>query len=182
MRVIKYFVIAILVLLATIFIWVFVQTKISPNKIPSIFGYKPFIVLSGSMESELYKGDLAIVKNVDSKSLKENDIIAFRDDENHVVTHRIIDIVDDGFITKGDNNNNKDSGTVSKEKIEGLYVYKINGLGNVLLVMQKPLTLGIILLIIIVGGVLWILLDNNKLSVSERKELERLRKEKQDKN
>ncbi len=42
--------------------------------------------------------------------------------------------------------------------------------------------LGIILLIIIVGGVLWILLDNNKLSVSERKELERLRNEKQHKN
>ena len=42
--------------------------------------------------------------------------------------------------------------------------------------------LGIILLIIIVGGVLWILLDNNKLSASERKELERLRNEKQHKN
>lgn len=183
LKIIKYVILTILVFLAGLFISVFIQTKINPNKIPSMFGYKPFIVLSGSMETEIYKGDLAIVKKINPDELKENDIIAFRDDDNYVVTHRIVEIVTTNgkkeFVTKGDNNNIEDDGTVSLDKVEGKYINKISGFGNVLLVMQKPLTLVIILVIIIVAGILWIVLDNNKLSIDERKELEQLRKEKQ---
>ena len=86
-----------------------IQAKSNPNDVPSLFGYKPFIVLSGSMETEIYVGDLVIVKEVDSSTLKENDIIAFRDSENLVTTHRIVNVInsDKGlcFETKGDNNN-----------------------------------------------------------------------------
>ena len=141
------------------------------------------------METELYKGDLAIVKNVDVETLNKNDIVAFREareDGYYVVTHRIVDIIEkDGkkeFITKGDNNNSQDAGTVSLDRIEGLYVYKIDGFGNVLLVMQKPLTLFITLLIIALLGILWIMKDKNKLSKDEKAELELLRKEKQQAN
>ena len=130
------------------------------------------------METELYRGDLAIVKEVDVNSLKENDIIAFKDKDNYVVTHRIVKIEKDKFITKGDNNNKEDSDPVSKSKIEGLCVYKISGLGSVLLVLQKPITLVIIIGIIIMVGIVWITFDSNKLSIEERKELEQLRKEK----
>ena len=182
LKIVKCFIIAVLIILAAIFMWVFIQTKVNPNKIPSIFGYKPFIVLSGSMESQLYRGDLAIVKNVDVNTLKENDIVAFRDHDNYVVTHRIIGVVNGEFVTKGDNNASADSDTVNKNDIEGLYVYKISGLGNILLVMQKPLTLGIILAIIVVGGIFWFVLDNNKLTLDERKELEELRKEREKNN
>lgn len=182
-KILKYILISILVFLAIICISVFIQTKVNPNKIPSIFGYKPFIVLSGSMETELYKGDLAIVRKVDVNTLKENDIIAFRDDDEHVVTHRIVSIIssedDIEFITKGDNNNSNDQGTVKLDDVEGKYIRKVKGLGNVLLVLQKPLTLCIILGITVVFGVFWIVIGNNKLSNDERKELEQLRKEKQ---
>ena len=181
LKTLKYIILAVLIFLAVIFTSVFIQTKVNPDKIPSIFGYKPFIVLSGSMETEIFKGDLAIVKNVDPNTLKENDIIAFRDEDKYVVTHRIVDVTlkngKTSFITKGDNNSSNDSGTVSLEKVEGKYVSKISGLGNVLLVLQKPVTLIVILVIIIIIGVLWIMADNGKLSDEERKELERLRKE-----
>ena len=185
-KVFKYILLCVLVFLASICISVFIQTKVNPDKIPSIFGYKPFIVLSGSMESELYKGDLAIVKKVDVNTLKENDVIAFRDEKNHVVTHRIVNVIDNNgkteFITKGDNNNTNDLGTVKLDDIEGKYSFKISKLGNVLLTLQKPLTLCILLVIILIAGVLWIGLGNNKLSSDERKELEQLRREKQNKN
>ena len=46
-----------------------------PDEIPSFFGWKPFIVLSGSMESEIYAGDLAVVK--ESDSVKQGDIITY---------------------------------------------------------------------------------------------------------
>lgn len=183
--VIKYILLVFLVSLSLLFISVFIQIKVSPNKIPSIFGYKPFIVLSGSMETELYKGDLAIVKTVDKNTLIKQDTIALRDNKNYVVTHRIVDIIQKKgkkeFITKGDNNNGNDSGTVSLDNIEGKYIFKISGLGNVLLELKKPLTLFVILGIIAVFGIIWIILGNNRLSSSERKELESLRKEKQQK-
>ena len=182
LMVLKYILLGILAFLAIICISVFIQTKINSDKIPSIFGYKPFIVLSGSMETELYKGDLAIIKKVDVNTLKENDIIAFREDKNYVVTHRIVNVIDNNgkteFITKGDNNNTNDEGSVKLDYIEGKYVSKIKGLGNVLLVLQKPVTLFIVLAIIIIFGFLWIAIDNNKLSKDEREELEQLRKEK----
>ena len=183
MKALKYFFLAILVFLVLVFLSVFIQTKVNPNKIPSVFGYKPFIVLSGSMETELHKGDLAIVKKVDTDTLKVNDIIAFRDENKRVVTHRIVSIIDNNsnkeFITKGDNNNTNDTGSVSMKSIEGKYVHKIKGLGSVLLFIKKPTTLIITLLFIIVVGTLWILIGNNKLTNEERKELEQLRKEKE---
>jgi len=186
LKIIKYILLSILIFLATICVSVFIQTKINPNEIPSIFGYKPFIVLSGSMENELYKGDLAIIKKVNVNTLKKNDIIAFRENDKYVVTHRIVDIVDNNgiteFITKGDNNNSNDEGTVKLDNIEGKYVSKVKGFGNVLLVLQKPITLCVILVIIVLLGLLWISLGNNKLSNDERKELEQLRKEKQQDN
>ena len=180
-KTLKYLGYILLILLVMIFIWIFIQTKIKPNEIPSIFGYKPFIVLSGSMETEIYKGDLVIVKDIDASKLKKNDIIAFSDEDNYVVTHRIVNIVkkENGkleFITKGDNNNEEDSGTVKFEDVEGIYVKKISGFGNVILIMQKPITLGIILAFIILIGALWITSGNNKLSKEEKIELERLRK------
>lgn len=67
LRIIKYIAITILLVLALMFLSILIQTKKNSDKIPSIFGYKPFIILSESMESELYKGDLAIVKVVDKK-------------------------------------------------------------------------------------------------------------------
>lgn len=179
-KVLGYIFISILILLVILIGIIFVQTKINPDKIPTIFGYKPFIVLSGSMETELYKGDLAIVKSIDVKKLKVNDIIAFKDKENYIVTHRIVDVVKDNgttkFVTKGDNNNTKDSGYVEEDNIEGIYINKISGFGNVLLFMQKPSTLAITLIIIVVGGTAFIMIDNNKLSASDRKELEEYRK------
>ena len=102
-----------------------VQAKTKPDSVPSLLGYKPFIVLSGSMETEIYVGDLVIIKEVDASTLQINDIIAFRDSENLVTTHRIIDIVNTQnglyFETKGDNNNTKDEELVKIDNVEGVY-------------------------------------------------------------
>lgn len=179
-KVLSWIFISILLFIAIVIGIVFVQTKMNPDKIPAIFGYKPFIVLSGSMETEIYKGDLVIVKNTDVKSLKKNDVIAFRDDENYVVTHRIVEVINDEgeikFITKGDNNNINDADYVRESDVEGVYKFKISGFGTVLLVMQKPVTLIFTLIIIVGFGVLYIVFDNGRMSAADKKELEELRK------
>lgn len=146
---------------------IMIKAKKNPDKIPDIFGIKPMIVLSGSMETSIYRGDLVFVKMVDTETLKVNDIIAFRNEENTVTTHRVVEIVkQDGktfFKTKGDNNNAEDSNLVDASKVEGIYTSKIPKLGNVLMFIKEPKNLIIMLLVILVLGLIWIQrTDKNK--------------------
>lgn len=116
------------------------------------------IVLSGSMETSIYTGDLVFVKMVDTDTLKENDIIAFRNEENKVTTHRIKEIIEeDGetlYRTKGDNNSSEDANLVKTSDVEGIYFCRIAGLGNFLMFMQQPIGLAVVLLIILVVGLI----------------------------
>ena len=150
------------------------QAKQDESKVPSIFGFKPFIVLSGSMEKEIHKGDMIITKVVsDPTSLGVDDVIAFRDAEGTVTTHRIIDVVlEDGetyFITKGDNNNTQDLNLVSaKSDIEGIYVGRIPGIGSMMSSLAEPTTI-----IMLVLGVTVIFVIGFSISTKKQRELER---------
>ena len=136
-------IIIIVILLPILFVnsVIIINSIMNPDKIPSFFGWKPFIVLSGSMESEIFPGDLAIVKDVGTKGLKVNDVIAFRS-EDIVVTHRIVEIKNENgaikYKTKGDNNNSQDVGDILPEQVEGLYKFKISKMGNLAMFMQTP--------------------------------------------
>ena len=99
-----------------------IKSYLNQNDIPTIFGFKPFIVLSGSMEPTIMTGDIAIIKDIKPEELKVGDIIAFRSGKS-VITHRIIEInnEEEELITKGDNNNTEDRYPVSFSNVEGLY-------------------------------------------------------------
>ncbi len=161
-----------------------------PDKVPDVFGIKPFIVLSGSMETEIYTGDLAFVKIIEPKELKPNDIIAFRNEENTVTTHRIIEIIKENgqtfYKTKGDANNTEDASLVSADSVEGIYIGKIPKLGNMLMFLQEPIGLVIVLLVILVIGMIWLYATNKsdmKKVIQEdekyRKEFEEFKRKKQ---
>jgi signal peptidase len=100
----------------------------NPDKVPGFLGFKPLIVLSGSMEPAILTGDLVIVREVPADTLKEGDVIAFRR-ATAVITHRIMKInQNDGntlFYTKGDNNNADDSAPVTVDLLEGRYLFRI---------------------------------------------------------
>ena len=173
-------------------IYVMIQAKAKPNSVPSVFGYKPFIVLSGSMETEIYVGDLVFVKKVEPSTLEVNDIIAFRDSENLVTTHRIIDVVntDKGrcFETKGDNNNTKDESIVCPDSIEGKYYSKISKIGNAILFIQEPLGFMVMMLTLLIVCIFIYFISNRninkQISDDELKEFEEFKKAKkqQEKN
>ena len=161
-----------------------------PDKVPDVFGIKPFIVLSGSMETEIYTGDLAFVKIIEPKELKQNDVIAFRNAENTVTTHRIIEIIEENgqtfYKTKGDANNTEDASLVSTDEVEGIYIGKISKLGNMLMFLQEPIGLVIVLLVILVIGMIWLYATNKsdmKKVIAEdekyRKEFEEFKRKKQ---
>lgn len=165
------FIILVPVLLVNL--WIIFQSKTNEDKVPSVFGIKPFIVLSGSMESEIHKGDLIFTKEVDPSKLGIDDVIAFRDAEGTVTTHRVIDMVEeDGktfFITKGDNNNTQDLNLVAFEDVEGEYLGRLPGLGSIMDSLSNPTTLVIVILGITVIFVIGFSISNKK-----DRELERL--------
>jgi signal peptidase len=94
LKILQYAMLVLFAFLVSICLSIMIQMKIHPDRVPSIFGYKPFVVLSGSMEAEIAKGDLAITKEIDADTLQKNDVVAFWDKQGHVVTHRIVDIVE----------------------------------------------------------------------------------------
>lgn len=182
-------VILLIILLPILFVSfvILINSYTKPDEIPSFFGWKPFIVLSGSMETEIFAGDIAVVKEVDLKELKENDIIAFRE-ENVVITHRIVNIIETEdelkFITKGDNNKDNDSDYVLGENIEGKYQFKISRLGNFAMFLQTPIGLVVCLSIPILGLFVFQLIENKKEEKEKsdkenelKAEIERLKKE-----
>lgn len=163
------------------------QAKKDENAVPSVFGYKPFMVLSGSMETEIHKGDLIITKIIDPKKLKIDDVIAFRDAENTVTTHRIIDMVERNgetyFITKGDNNSSQDQNLVSLNDVEGIYVGRIPGIGSIMDSLAKPTTIVILVLgITVIFGIAFTISNKKQREKEQLEFLEYKRMKEQQKN
>lgn len=130
-----------------------IQAVTVPNKTPSFFGIKTYVIISGSMEPEFKIGDIVIAKEVEEESLKEGNIISFRQGQN-VITHRITQIFEEEgkvkYKTKGDNNNTEDTGTITYEAIEGIMIGSIPFLGKVSLILQGKITLVVIAVLVYV--------------------------------
>ncbi len=86
--------------------------------IPCIWGYKPLVVVSGSMEPVLKVGGLLYYTEQDINKFNKDEILVFKSG-NHIISHRIVDKTDDGFITKGDNNKSIDTVIVDKGQVLG---------------------------------------------------------------
>ena len=121
-----FFIVAIVV----IFNLILLVQKIQ-NKPASIFGYKVFVVISGSMEPNIHVGDIVITKNVDEENIKIGDVITFNNDK-YTITHRVIDIIQDDEIfykTKGDHNSVADKDLIKYNNIEGDCKFRIEKIG-----------------------------------------------------
>ena len=153
-KILYYVLFLVIVLTFLIFnLTLIIKSKLYPDKIADFMGYKPFIVMSGSMETTINIGDLVIVKKVNSSSIHTGDIIAFKNG-NIVISHRVKEVINDSgtykFKTKGDNNNVADDFIVNSDAIEGIFVNKIPGLGSILLFLGKPIGLLMVILVIII--------------------------------
>ncbi len=90
------------------------------------------------MKPEINPNDIVIVKKESQDSINVGDTITFFIPNNTetTITHRIIEIIEkDGrkyYKTKGDNNNTEDSDLILYENIQGVYKFKIPGIGVIL--------------------------------------------------
>ena len=120
------------------------------EEVPDVGGYLPLIVLTDSMYPVIESGDLIICHTAEPEDIQVGDVIAFFDPAGNgssIVTHRVLEVTEDGWRTKGDNNNTEDRLTVKPDDLVARYDgTRIAGAGNVALFMQT--TPGLILCVV----------------------------------
>lgn len=120
-----------------------------------VLNIHPHIVVSGSMEPEIHTGSLCFIDYRD-KDAKPGDIIAFKSG-SVTVTHRVIRKTEDGYITKGDNNDSEDLKPVKREDILGKNIFWIRGIGYAAMsvkTLKGVLIIGILFICLILEGIL----------------------------
>ena len=147
-------------------LWMMFQSTVQHSKAPSILGYSPLIVNTGSMAGDkaddFNAGDLVIIhKTKKTLNLKKGTIITFVDPHSEskaLVTHRINRVITHGkdhvYETRGDANNTSDKGVINPSQIVGVYQTHLKGFGSKLMFLQSPkgMLLFIVLPLIILFG------------------------------
>ncbi len=119
-----------------------ISTYTKPGEMPGVFGIKPAIVLSGSMEPVIQTGDMIFLHSTDPARLQTGDVICYLD-SGQAITHRIVGIREgeDGqvrYVTQGDGNNTADRQAVSADQVQGIWRGgKIPGMGSGIMFMQS---------------------------------------------
>lgn len=141
---------------------------------PSFYIYKAYIISTESMQPTLKKGDVIVIKKVDKKDLRIDDIITFKV-KGEVITHRIVEIdeVNGTYKTKGDNNNIIDDVNLLFEDIEGKEIIKIPHLGNIVSGLKNGI---IIILTILICLIIYL----NKMEMKEKSNARREKKKIED--
>ena len=96
------------------------------------FKYGILMIGSGSMTGTINMGDAIVFEKYEGEPVEEGDIILFNDRGMQII-HRVIEKNTingvDRFITKGDANQEKDSGYITKSDIAATYKFRIPYLG-----------------------------------------------------
>lgn len=137
-KIISYTFIMLLMLIASFLIFFVITGKIA-QKNGEYPPYGLYTIISPSMTPLLNVYDVIFVKNVDTDTLKEGDIITFYSHNkivgNTPITHRIIEIIENKeegkkFKVKGDYNKLPDEEKVAPKDVLGKVLFKIPSLGR----------------------------------------------------
>ncbi len=100
------------------------------------------MLLGNSMVPSIESGTLIIVQPDEPYLL--GDIIAFVNEDEINVVHRIVEKNDEGFVTKGDNNTSNDEDIVPYDDVLGRAIFIIPYIGFTSLFLKSPLGMAII--------------------------------------
>ncbi|MFU8793379.1 MAG: signal peptidase I [Acholeplasmataceae bacterium] len=137
-----------------------------PTQTVHVFGFKPYVVITRSMEPEIRVNDIVVVKQFDAEDLEVDDIITFMADINYdgtkeVVTHYIHSITENSqgdliFRTRRYYEDPADyvpdTWFLAESDILGEYMFQIPRLGVLVLFLQSPF--GIAALVVNVGVII----------------------------
>ena len=121
-----------------------------------LIGIRPFVVLSGSMEPTIHKGSISLINvNYQYSKIKNNDIIAYTATSGDKVTHRVINITEEGMETKGDKNDSSDGISTTEENYIGKNIFSIPGVGYLVKNIQTrrgKIILGTLIVFFLLSG------------------------------
>jgi signal peptidase I len=101
----------------------FLGACLTVTLLPLLFGWQPFVIITGSMEPGISAGDVVLVSPDPVIDDTLGRVISFEDPARpgHVLTHRVAAINDDGTLTtKGDANPTADNVPVPQEMVTGM--------------------------------------------------------------
>ena len=79
-----------------------------------------FCVITGSMEPLIPAGSLVVSKSINFDNVKKGKVIVFNNQDNRrVTTHRVVEIQDGQYVTKGDANSYNDRYLVTPADVMG---------------------------------------------------------------
>jgi len=107
-----------------IWLW-FVVGCLAVTLVPMLFGWRPYVIQSGSMEPRIKVGDIVLASPNHNPAQLLGHVTVFQDPDfpntDRMKTHRVIRIDKDGLlVTKGDANQSADSVPVSLDKVAGI--------------------------------------------------------------
>lgn len=115
------------------------------SKAPIPGNYQILIVKSGSMEPSIHTGSLVVVKPADNYNV--GDVVTFSNRGQDSITHRIVEINNDEYTTKGDANDSEDSRVVRERDVIGKVGFSIPWAGYIVAASKEPI--GFIFLVIV---------------------------------
>lgn len=140
----------ILIFLVLVLLFVCYTKYIKREPIVKLYGYAILIVLTDSMEPTIKGNELILIKEEEDYFF--NDIITYRDFDNVLITHRMIEKDIYHFVAKGDANVVPDE-KKSLQNIEGKVVFHSEKLGIFVLYYLKFLILIYVILLVAMYGI-----------------------------
>lgn len=131
---------------------------------PVIAGYRPVVVLSGSMEPTYPVGCVTYYRSCEFSRLQAGDVVTFKAGDS-MVTHRIVkkNARSWSIETKGDNNPTQDPNPVYAKDVVGKTAdFKIPFAGYFVIFGKKPAVIAAMILILLTDYVLERLTDKRK--------------------
>lgn len=115
------------------------------------FGIRPYITMSGSMEPAIHTGSVCFI-DTDYRydDVVVGDVIAYQTANGDRVTHRVIEVTSDGFVTQGDANDVSDGISTIRENFCGKNLFSIPYVGYGVKSLQSPVVIAV--LAVLIGG------------------------------
>ena len=120
----------------------------------------PYVIVSGSMEPELPVGSLCMI-DCQQKEPETGDIISYKAGDS-VITHRVVEVTDEGYVTKGDANDTKDPGIVKPKQVFGTYVFNIPKAGYAVMFFRSLKGIVLTITFVICFSLLGRLIENTR--------------------
>jgi len=118
-------------------------------------GYSCVIVVSGSMEPAIGVGDLLIIKG--AEAYHSGDVVTYLSESGSLITHRVQEVSNNGYITHGDANNISD-GEIPAQRLLGKAAVVLPGVGLVMRWFFSPINIAFL---VCISLLLWMIVRLN---------------------